>query len=167
MQLYDVPYNLKASPSDCSKTRNMICKIIIVPAMCLEFGWPLSRFKDTTSPPFGNHHALTSAVAGEPVDGQLTRANARLAVRSGVLTEAESSRYWQARRRYRTLSDSISTKTIEKVTQEFEAARTCVLERMHATSSDALERERGEKRRLAEEVESLKRRLADALARAS
>ena len=53
-------------------------------------------------------------MAVETFDGQLTRANVQLAVRSGVLTEAESSRYWQARRRYRTLSDSNSMKTIEK-----------------------------------------------------
>ena len=103
----------------------------------------------------------------ESFDGQLTRANVQLAVRSGLLTEAESSRYWQARRRYRTLSDSNSTKTIEKVTQEFEAAKTCVLERMNTSRSDLLEEERGEKRRLAAEVESLKRRLADVLARAA
>ena len=110
----------------------------------------------------------TRGLRGQHVEtfaGQLTRANVQLAVRSGMLTEAESKRYWTARRRYRTLSDSNSTKTIEKVTEEFETARTCVLERMHATSSDALERERGEKRRLAEEVESLKRRLAEVLER--
>ena len=94
----------------------------------------------------------------ESFDGQLTCANVQLAVRSGLLTEAESSRYWQARRRYRTLSDSNSTKTIEKVTQEFE---------MNTSRSDLLEEERGEKRRLAAEVESLKRRLADVLARAA
>ena len=103
----------------------------------------------------------------ESFDGQLTRANVQLAVRSGLLTEAESSRYWQARRRYRTLSDSNSTKTIEKVTQEFERAKPCVLERMNTSRSDLLEEERGEKRRLAAEVESLRRRLADVLARAA
>ena len=110
--------------------------------------------------------ASTSAMAVETFDGQLTRANVQLAVRSGVLTEAESSRYWQARRRYRTLSDSNSTKTIEKVTQEFEEAKKRVLECMNTSSSDLLERERGEKRRLAAEVESLKRRLADVCERA-
>ena len=105
-------------------------------------------------------------MAAEAFDGQLTRANVQLAVRSGVLTEAESSRYWQARRRYRTLSDSNSTKTIEKVTQEFEEAKKRVLECMNTSSGDLLERERGEKRRLAAEVESLKRRLADVCERA-
>ena len=37
---------------------------------------------------------------------------------------------------------------------------------MNTSSSDLLERERGEKRRLAAEVESLKRRLADVCERA-
>ena len=55
--------------------------------------------------------------------GQLTRANVQLAVRSGVLTEAEAVRYWQSRRRFRTLSDSNSEATIEKRKQEFEEAK--------------------------------------------
>ena len=98
--------------------------------------------------------------------GQLTHANVRLAVRSGVLTEAEATRYWQSRRRFRTLSDSNSDKTIEKRTQEFEEAKARVLVCMNTSSGDLLERERGDKRRLAAEVESLKRRLADVCERA-
>ena len=104
-----------------------------------------------------------------PVDtfqGQLTRANIQLAVRSGVLMEAEATRYWQSRWRFRTLSDSNSAKTIETRTQEFEEAKARVLECMNTSSGDLLERERGEKRRLAAEVESLKRRLADVCERA-
>ena len=69
-------------------------------------------------------------------------------------------------RRLRTLSDSNSDKTIEKRTQEFEEAKARVLECMNTSSGDLLERERGEKRRLAAEVESLKRRLADVCERA-
>ena len=102
----------------------------------------------------------------ETFEGQLTRANVQLAVRSGVVAEAEATRYWQSRRRFRTLSDSNSDKTIEKRTQEFEEAKARVLECMNTSSGDLLERERGEKRRLAAEVESLKRRLADVCERA-
>ena len=94
--------------------------------------------------------------------GQLTRANVQLAVRSGVLSEAEASRYWQARRRFRTLSDSNSDTTIEKRTQELEEAKARVLECMNTSASSLLERERGEKRKLEEEVRRLKQRLAGA-----
>ena len=71
----------------------------------------------------------------ETFEGQLTRANVQLAVRSGVLTEAECSRYWQARRRYRTLSDSNSEATTEKRTQEFEEAKARVLECMNMNTN--------------------------------
>ena len=98
----------------------------------------------------------------ETFEGQLTRANVQLAVRSGVLTEAECSRYWQARRRYRTLSDSNSEATTEKRTQEFEEAKARVLECMDMNTNSLLERERGEKRKLEEEVRRLKQRLAGA-----
>ena len=81
----------------------------------------------------------------ETFEGQLTRANVQLAVWSGVLTEAECSRYWQARRRYRTLSDSNSEATTEKRTQEFEEAKARVLERMSTSAGSLLERQRGEK----------------------
>ena len=81
----------------------------------------------------------------ETFDGQITRANVQLAVRSGVLTEEEAARYWQTRRKFRTLSDSNSQKTIQKVTREYTSASTL------------LERERGEKRKLEEEVRTLPR----------
>ena len=100
----------------------------------------------------------------ETFDGQITRANVQLGVRSGVLTEEEAARYWQTRRRYRTLSDSNSKKTIEKVTHEFAEAKACVLERMNTSASDLLERERGEKRVLQEEVRRLRQRTASVFA---
>ena len=83
-------------------------------------------------------------------------------MRSGVLTEVEASRYWQARRRFRTLSDSNSDATIEERTQNFEEAKARVLECMNTSVSNLLERVRGEKRTLQEEVRRLKQRLADA-----
>ena len=102
----------------------------------------------------------------ETFEGQLTRANVQLAVWSGVLTEAECSRYWRARRaarrRHRTLSDSNSEATTEKRTQEFEEAKARVLECMNVNTNSLLERERGEKRKLEEEVRRLKQRLAGA-----
>ena len=98
----------------------------------------------------------------ETFEGQLTRANVTLAVRSGVLTEAEAARYWQSRRKFRTLSDSNSDATIEKRTQEFEEAKARVLECMNTNTNSLLERERGEKRKLEEEVRRLKQRLAGA-----
>ena len=98
----------------------------------------------------------------ETFEGQLTRANVTLAVRSGVLTDAEAARYWQSRRKFRTLSDSNSGATIEKRTQEFEEAKARVLECMNTNTNSLLQRERGEKRKLEEEVRRLKRRLADA-----
>ena len=101
----------------------------------------------------------------ETFDGQITRANVQLGVRSGVLTEEEAARYWQTRRRFQTLSDSNSKKTIAAVTQEFKEAKARVLERMNTSTSDLLARERGEKRRLEAEVLDLKRRLAGVFAR--
>ena len=59
----------------------------------------------------------------ETFEGQLTRANVLLAVRSGVLSEAGASRYWQSRRRFRTLSDSNIDTTIEKRKLEEEVRR--------------------------------------------
>ena len=99
-------------------------------------------------------------------DGQITRANVDLAVRSGVLTETEAARYWQARRRYRTLSDSNSQKTTEKVTREFKEAKARLLECMNTSASTLLERERGEKRKLEEEVRRLRQRIAGVFAQA-
>ena len=83
-------------------------------------------------------------------------------MRSGVFTEVEASRYWQARRRFRTLSDSNSDATIEERTQNFEEAKARVLECMNTSVSNLLERVRGEKSTLQEEVRRLKQRLADA-----
>ena len=83
-------------------------------------------------------------------------------MRSGVLTEVEASRYWQARRRFRTLSDSNSDATIEERTQNFEEAKARELECMNMNTNSLLERERGEKRKLQEEVRRLKQRLAGA-----
>ncbi len=110
-------------------------------------------------------HIRGAAMPVETFDGQITRANVQLGVRSGVLTEEEAARYWQTRRRFRTLSDSNSKKTIAAVTQEFKEAKACVLERMNTSTSDLLARERGEKRRLEAEVLDLKRRLAGVCAR--
>ena len=98
----------------------------------------------------------------ETFQGQLTRANVQLAVRSGVLTEAEAARYWQTRRKFRTVSDSNSDTTIEKRKQEFEEAKARVLECMNTSASNLLQQGRGEKRKLQEEVRRLKQRLAGA-----
>ena len=83
-------------------------------------------------------------------------------MRSGVFTEVEASRYWQARRRFRILSDSNGDATIEERTQNFEEAKARVLECMNTSVSNLLERVRGEKRTLQEEVRRLKQRLAGA-----
>ena len=96
----------------------------------------------------------------ETFDGQLTRANVSLAVRAGTLTEDEAARYWKARRRFRTLPDANSEETIATRTAEHTAAKESVLIKMNTSASDLLARERGEKRRLQEEVRELKRRLA-------
>ena len=96
----------------------------------------------------------------EAFDGQLTRANVDLAVRAGTLTEEEAARYWKARRRFRTLSDSNSEDTIAARTAECREAKQCVLTKMNTSASDLLARERGEKRRLEQEVRDLRRRLA-------
>ena len=98
----------------------------------------------------------------ETCEGQLTRANVQLAVRSGVLTEAEAARCWQSRRKFRTLSNSNSDTTIEKRTQEFEEAKARVLECMNTNTISLLERERDKKRKLQEEVHRLKQPLAGA-----
>ena len=113
------------------------------------------------SPPHA-HATATIMPVVETFEGQLTRANVTLAVRSGVLTDAEAARYWQSRRKFRTLSDSNSEATIEERTQNFEEAKARVLECMNTSVSNLLERVRGEKRTLQEEVRRLKQRLADA-----
>ena len=108
----------------------------------------------------------SAAMPVETLDGQITRANVQLAVRSGVLTEEEAARYWQTRRKFRTLSDSNSQKTIQKVTREFEEAKARLLECMNTSASTLLERERGEKRKLEEEVRRLRQRIAGVFAQA-
>ena len=118
----------------------------------------------THSPPHARATATIMPVT-EKFQGQLTHANVSLAVRSGVLTEAKAARYWQSRRKFRILSDSNSDTTIEKRTQEFEeakAAKARVLECMNTNTISLLERERGEKRKLEEEVRRLNQRLAGA-----
>ena len=108
----------------------------------------------------------SAAMPVETVDGQITRANVQLAVRSGVLTEEEAARYWQTRRKFRTLSDSNSQKTTQKVTREFKGAKARLLECMNTSASTLLERERGEKRKLEEEVRRLRQRIAGVFAQA-
>ena len=63
---------------------------------------------------------------------------------------------------FRTLSDSNSQKTIEERTAEFGEAKARVLECMNTSASNLLQQERGEKRKLQEEVRRLKQRLAGA-----
>ena len=86
----------------------------------------------------------------ETFDGQLTRADIQLAVRSGVLTEAEAAGYWQKRRRFRTLSDSSSTGTIALRTAEFNAIKELILQKMNTSRDDILATTAAEKRRLEE-----------------
>ena len=81
----------------------------------LDVLWEAHRLKTPSHPRAQATTTIMPAV--ETFEGQLTRANVTLAVRSGVLTEAEAARYWQSRRKFRTLSDSNSQKTIEKHTQ--------------------------------------------------
>ena len=101
---------------------------------------------------------------GETFDGQITRANVQLAVRSGVLTEEEAARYWSCRRKFRTLSDSNSQKTVEKVTRDFEEAKARLLECMNTSANTLLQRVRAEKSELEEEVRRLRQRIAGAFA---
>ena len=100
----------------------------------------------------------------ETFDGQLTRANVLLVVRSGVLAEAEAARCWQTMRRYRTLSDSNSQKTIDERTDEFEEAKARVLECVNTSASTLLERERATKRKVEEEVRRLRQWIAGVFA---
>ncbi len=102
-------------------------------------------------------------------DGQLTRANVGLAVRSGLVTEEEAQRYWKARYRHCCLSDSNSKKTIRERTAEFAAARELVLQKMNTSQGETLVAVQGEKRRLEaalrgkdEELRALKKRLCGA-----
>ena len=104
----------------------------------------------------------------ETFEGQLTRANIKLAVRSGVLTEAEAAKYWQKRRSFRTLSDSNSARTIASRTAEFQAIKELILQKMNTSRDDILATTAAEKRRLEEalcekeeELKSLRKRLRE------
>ncbi len=71
-------------------------------------------------------------------DGQLTKANVGLAVRSGIITEEEGARYWKARYRHTCLSDTNSSKTIASRTAEFQAIRELILQKMKTSRDDIL-----------------------------
>ena len=117
------------------------------------------------------HQRTKAIVSFMPVgtfEGQLTRANIQLAVRSGVLEEAQAARYWQKRRKFRTLSDSNSAKTIASRTAEFNAIKELILQKMNTSRDDILAATTAEKRRLEEalcekdaELQSLRKRLRD------
>ena len=64
------------------------------------------------------------------------------------------------------MSDSNSQKTTEKVTREFEEAKTRLLASMNTSASTLLVRERAEKRKLEEEVRRLRQRIAGVFAQA-
>ena len=102
-------------------------------------------------------------------DGQVTRANVGLAVRSGLVTEAEAQQYWKARYRHGCLSDSNSKKTLEARTAEFKQARDLLLQKMNTSQGDALVQAQADKARLetalrehGEELRALKRRRCSA-----
>ena len=102
-------------------------------------------------------------------DGQITRANVGLAVRSGLVTEEEAQRYWKARYRHGCLSDSNSKKTQEARTTEFKQTRDLLLQRMNTSQGDALVKAQADKVRLetalreqGEELRALKRRRCSA-----
>ena len=110
--------------------------------------------------------ATVSFMPVETFEGQLTRANIQLAVRSGVLAEAEAARDWQKRRRLRTMSDSNSARTIASRTAEFNAIKELILQKMNTSRDDILATTAAEKRRLGEalcekeeELKSLRKRL--------
>ena len=90
-------------------------------------------------------------------DGQLTRANVGLAVRSGLVTEAEAQHYWEARYRHMCLSDSNSKKTSQARTADFKRARDLMLQKMNTSQGDTLVQAQADKVRLEEELRALKR----------
>ena len=71
-------------------------------------------------------------------DGQVTRANVGLAVRSGLVTEAEAQHYWEARYRHTCLSDSNSKKTSQARTADFKRARDLLLQKMSTSQGTRL-----------------------------
>ena len=95
-------------------------------------------------------------------DGQLTRANVGLAVRSGLVTEAEAQHYWEARYRHTCLSDSNSKKTSQARTADFKRARDLLLQKMSTSQGDALVQAQADKVRLEEELRALKRQRCSA-----
>ena len=95
-------------------------------------------------------------------DGQLTRANVGLAVRSGPVTEAEAQHYWEARYRHTCLSDSNSKKTSQARTADFKRARDLLLQKISTSQGDALVQAQADKVRLEEELRALKRQRCSA-----
>ena len=61
-----------------------------------------------------------------------------LAVRSGLVTEAEAQHYWEARYRHMCLSDFNSKKTSQARTADFKRARDLLLQKMSTSQGDAL-----------------------------
>ena len=99
------------------------------------------------------------------LDGQVTRANAGLAVRSGLVTEAEAQCSWKASYRHVCLSDSNSKKTLQVRTAEFKQARDLLLQKMNTSQGDAFVPAQADRARLetalrehGEELRTLKRR---------
>ena len=104
----------------------------------------------------------------ETFERQLTRANIQLAVRSGILQEAEPARYGQKRRSFRTLSDSNSASTTASRTAEFNAIKELILQKMNTSRDDILATTAAEKRRPEEalcekdaELNSLRKRFRE------
>ena len=102
-------------------------------------------------------------------DGQLTRANVGLAVRSGLVTEAEAQRSWKASYRHMGLSDSDNKKSLQARTAEFKQARDLLLQKMNTSQGDALVQAQADKAHLetalreqGEELRTLKRRRCSA-----
>ena len=107
-------------------------------------------------------------------DGQVTRATVGLAVRSGLVTEAEAQRYWKARYRHECLSDSNSNKTQEVRTAEFKQGRDLLLQKMNTSQGGALVQAQAGKARVetavrerGEELRTLRRRCSACLTEAS
>ena len=104
----------------------------------------------------------------ETFQGQLTRANIMLAVRSGIIAEAEAAQYWKERRKFRTLSDSNSASTTTSRTPAFNAIKELILQKMNTSRDDVLATTTAEKRRLEEalcekdaELQRLRKRLRE------
>ena len=81
-----------------------------------------------------------------------------LAVRSGLVTEAEAQHYWEARYRHTCLSDSSSKKTSQARTADFKRARDLLLQKMSTSQGGA----QADKVCLEEELRALKRQRCSA-----